>query len=168
MTEITKEIRNPKEQTTSEPEKKEQPNAIKKVLSNYKNALKNYKKVKASPYASLTIALTARKIIIGLLIPFILWLGYGTIKSMPSNGIAGTISKAIGIGVIIYIVWKLYSTIPMAKKQIEYYKKYPHVINYCPTDVKETVDSILNKFDSKGQIKREVPNGIPSNKKKSA
>ena len=106
----------------------------------------NIKKVKASPYASLTFSLKIRKIIIYLLIPWLIYLGYDMISGIRMAGFMGTFQKVISAGIMAYIIWKIYSTIPAAKKQIEYYKKYPHTINYCPTDTKQTVDEILDKI----------------------
>lgn len=117
-----------------------------KWLSDIKNTKKNYQKVRASPYASLTLALKARKLIIGLLIPWLLYMTYKMIVGVRVDGFMGTFQRIIMLGMMAYIIWKIYSTIPQAKKQLEYYKKYPHTINYVPTNVKEDVDSILAKI----------------------
>ncbi|MDD4110169.1 MAG: hypothetical protein PHS54_01295 [Clostridia bacterium] len=114
--------------------------------NNLKNTKKNYQKVKSSPYASLVFALKVRKMILIPLILFIIWKGYDTIRSYNVDGVMGVVGKIIMLAVFIYLVWRIYRTIPAAKKQIEYYRKYPHVINYCPTNVKEDVDDILNKI----------------------
>jgi len=114
--------------------------------NNLKNTKKNYKKVRSSPYASLVFALKIRKMILIPLILFIIWKGYDTIRNYSATGIMGMLGKIIMLIVFIYLVYRIYRTIPDAKKQIEYYRKYPHVINYCPTDVKEDVDDILNKI----------------------
>lgn len=117
-----------------------------KWISNLKNTKKNYQKVRASPYASLTLALKARKLIIGLLIPWLLYMTYSMISKIRVDGVMGTFQKIIMLGMMAYIIWRIYSTIPQAKKQLEYYKKYPHTINYVSTNVKEDVDSILEKI----------------------
>jgi hypothetical protein len=67
----------------------------------------------------------------------------------------GIFQQVVSGGIIVYIAWKLYSTIPAAKRQLEYYKKNPHTINYCPTNVKEDVDDILRKI-KQNQIKSEM------------
>ncbi len=117
-------------------------------FKNIKNTRKNWKVVQGSPYARLNFALKARKAIVLVLIPLILWMGYRMVTGMHANGIVGTFSRLVNIGVIIFICYKVYMTIPQAKRQIEYYKKYPHTINYCPTNVKETVDDIFNKIEN--------------------
>jgi len=118
-----------------------------KWWANMKNTKKNFQKVRASPYASLTLALKARKIIIGCLIPWLLYMTYSMVTKIHANGFAGTFQRIIMIGMMAYIIWKIYSTIPQAQKQIDYYKKYPHTINYCPTNTPETIDSILAKIE---------------------
>lgn len=120
---------------------------LKKYIDNWKNVKKNYNKVKASPFASLNLAYKFRIIIVSLTILLIIYIGYGMIKNFQKGGWDILLSKFIMIGMLIYICYKIYSTIPQAKAQIEYYKKYPHLINYCPTNTKETVDSILQKIE---------------------
>jgi hypothetical protein len=121
-------------------------NPIKKWWNNLKNTKKNFKKVQSSPYASLVFALKVRKMILIPLILFIIWKGYDTIKNYNIDGVMGMAGRIIMLIVFVYLVWRIYRTIPAAKKQIAYYKKYPHVINYCPTNVKEDVEDILNKI----------------------
>jgi hypothetical protein len=130
-------------------------NPIIKYFQNIRNTKKNWNKVKASPYASLELGLKARKIILGLLIPWILFLGYRLVVGVRTSGMMGIIQQVVSGGIIIYIAWKLYSTIPAAKRQLEYYKKNPHTINYCPTNVKEDVDDILRKI-KQNQTKSEM------------
>ena len=127
----------------SEMNKKDNP--VKKWFSNVKNTRKNFKKVRASPYASLSFALKIRKMILIPLILFIAWKGYDIIVNYRASGFMNTFGKIIMFCVFAYLIYRIYRTIPQAKKQIEYYKKYPHVINYCPTNVKEDVDDILAK-----------------------
>lgn len=115
-------------------------------LRNLKNTKKNYKKVKSSPYASLVFALKVRKVIIGLLIPYLIYMGINLAMKVRTDGIMGIVQKVVSIGIMAFICWKIYATIPAAKRQIEYYKKNPHTINYCPTNVKEDVDTILAKI----------------------
>jgi hypothetical protein len=128
-------------------------NPIIKYFQNIRNTKKNWKKVKSSPYASLELGLKARKIILGLLIPWILYLGFNLVRNVRATGFMGIFQQVVSAGIIIYIAWKLYSTIPAMKRQIEYYKKNPHTINYVPTNVKEDVDDILNKI-KQNQIKQ--------------
>lgn len=128
-----------------------------KYFKNIRNTKKNWNKVRASPYASLELGLKARKIILGILIPWILYLGYKLVVGVKVTGIVGILQQLFSAGIIIYIAWKLYSTIPATKRQIEYYKKYPHTINYCPTNTKETIDDILKKIED-NKIKQEVKN----------
>jgi len=127
-------------------EKKNPNNPVLKWWDNLRNAKKNFKKVKSSPYASLTFALKVRKLILIPLIIFIAWKGYDIIKNYHGVGFMNTFGKIIMFAVFAYIIYRIYRTIPAAKKQIEYYKKYPHIINYCPTNVKEDIDDILNKI----------------------
>lgn len=121
-------------------------NWLVKWWTNLKNTKKNYQKVRASPFASLTLALKARKLIIAGLIPWLIYMTYSMVTKIHSNGFSGTFQRIIMIGMMGFIIWKIYSTIPQAKKQIEYYKKFPHTINYCPTNTKETIDEILAKI----------------------
>lgn len=124
----------------------ESKNFFKKWWNNITHTRKNWKKVRASPFASLTLAYKARIIIIGLLIPYLLWMTYKMVRDYHAVGMMGTIGRLFMIGIMAYICWKIYSTIPQAKKQMEYYKKFPHTINYCPVNTKETVDDILKKI----------------------
>jgi hypothetical protein len=121
-------------------------NWLYKILHNLKKAPENFKKVKASPYASLTMGLKARKIIIYPLILVLAYMCFNMVKKVRINGFMGTIQIAFTIGIIAYVIYRIWSTIPAAQKQIDYYKKYPHLVNYCPTDVKESVDTILEKI----------------------
>jgi amino acid permease len=118
---------------------------------NLKNTKKNWGKVKASPYASLVFALKARKLIVGLLIFLISIQGWNLINNFDFNKPMGKINAIISVILLCYICFRIYSTIPAAKKQIEYYKKYPHLINYCPTDTKQDIDDILNKINQNKQ-----------------
>lgn len=127
-------------------------------FTNLRNTKKNIKKVQASPYARLTLALKARKIIIGFLVPWLLWMTYSMVAGIRASGIAGTFQRVIMIGMMAFIIWKIYSTIPQAKKQLEYYKKFPHTINYVPTNVKEDVDSILAKIKSNAEAEAKLKN----------
>ena len=121
------------------------------VIENLKNAPKNWKKVKASPYASLEFSLKVRKVIVFALIVYIAISGINMAINYRAVGFMSVVGRVIMLGVIGYLCYKIYQTIPQAKKQIDYYKKYPHTINYCPTDTKETVDSILNKIKENQQ-----------------
>lgn len=138
-------------------------NYFKRQFENIKNTRKNIKIIQASPYARMALSMKVRKWVIAILIPWIIYLGYRAFSNMPANGIAGTFGRMLSLGIIIYICYRIYSTIPQQKKMIEYYKKYPHTINYCPEDTKETVDSILAKFNKN---EKEVDkNGISDIKK---
>jgi hypothetical protein len=125
-------------------------------FTNLRNTKKNIKKVSASPYARLTLALKARKIIIGILTPWLIYMTYSMVVGIHASGVAGTFQRVIMIGMMAYIIWKIYSTIPQAKKQLEYYKKYPHTINYVPTNVKEDVDSILAKIKTNAEAEAKL------------
>jgi hypothetical protein len=139
-------------------------NWLLKWLKNMKNTKANFKKVRASPYASLTFSLKIRKLVIYMLIPWLAYLGYKMVAGIRLDGFMGTFQKVVSMGIMAYIIWRIYSTIPIAQKQIEYYKKYPHTINYCPTNVKEDVDSILNKIKENSEKKlnetQEVKNNV--------
>lgn len=126
--------------------KQVQDNPIKKWFGNLRNVKKNWGKVRGSPYASLVFALKARQIIIWPLIIFIAWRIYDMVANFRGSGAMAVVTKLFMIGIGIFICWKIYSTIPQAKKQIEYYRKYPHTINYVPTNVKEDVNDIFNKI----------------------
>lgn len=123
-----------------------QENLVKNWWNNVKNTKKNYQKVRSSPYASLVFALRIRKMILIPLIIFIIWKGYDMIINYHASGFMNTVGKIIMIAIFAYLIYRIYSTIPAAKKQLKYYQKYPHVINYCPTNVKEDIDDILNKI----------------------
>jgi len=58
----------------------------------------------------------------------------------------GLFGRLVMLAIFIYLVYRIWKTIPQAQKQLEYYKKYPHTINYCPTNVKEDVNDILKKI----------------------
>jgi len=118
----------------------------------------NWKKVKSSPYASLLLAYKARKIIIGLLIPYMLWMTYKMVVNYQAVGFMNTVGRIITVVIMGFIIYKIWSTIPQAKKQIDYYKKYPHTINYCPTNTKETIDDIFAKIkeNKEKEVKQDV------------
>lgn len=118
----------------------------------------NWKKVKSSPYASLLLAYKARKIIIGLLIPYMLWMTYKMVVNYQAVGFMNTVGRIITVVIMGFIIYKIWSTIPQAKKQIDYYKKYPHTINYCPTNTKETIDDIFSKIkqNKEKEVKQDV------------
>jgi len=145
-------------------------NPIKKKFKDIKNTRKNWKKVQASPYARLELALKAKKLIIGLLIPYLIYMTYKMVVGMSGSGFMGVFTKLVSIGIMSYVCWRIYKTIPQAKKQIEYYKKYPHTINYCPTNTKETIDDIFKNIEkNKESIKsnKEVKNGTRKKTKRS-
>ena len=132
-------------------------NMAEKIKENnwIKNSISNFKKIKASPYASLVFALKVRKIIIGVLSIYLAYMGFNMVKNYQATGFMGTFGKLIMAGVFVFIIYSLYKTIPMAQKQLDYYKKYPHLINYCPTNTKETIDDIFKKIQENKEKKEE-------------
>jgi len=139
--------------------KKEQKpvNALHAWWINLKNTRKNIKIVRGSPYARLVLGLKIRKIILFPLIAFIIYMGVKMIINYQANGFMLTLGRVVMTGIFIYLVYRIYSTIPAAKKEIEYYKKYPHLINYCPTNTKENVDDIIAKIkENKEKKEKEV------------
>jgi len=121
---------------------KEKSNPVIEWWNNLKNTKKNIKRVQSSPYARLIFAQKVRKMILIPLIIFLIWRGYDMIVNYHASGFMNTFGKLVLLLVFAVLIWKIWATIPAAKKQIEYYRKYPHVINYCPTNVKEDVDDI--------------------------
>jgi len=140
---------------------KKQKNPVKDWWNNIRHTKQNYKKVRASPYASLVFALKIRKMILIPLILFIAWKGYDIISNYHAAGFMNTVGKIIMFGVFAYLIYRIYKTIPDAKKQLAYYRKYPHVINYCPTNVKEDVDDIINKIKENQLNLEEVKQDVP-------
>jgi hypothetical protein len=126
-------------------------NPLKNYWNNLKNTKKNWGKVRASPYASLSFALKARKIIIGLLIPYIAYMIFNMVTNLNGSGPMFIFQRVFMIGMGVYMCWKIYQTIPQAQKQIDYYKKFPHLINYVPTDKKVSADDIINMIESNKQ-----------------
>jgi hypothetical protein len=139
-------------------EYKSRPKQLKNPIANWfhniKNTKKNIKIVQGSPYARLNLALKARKLIIGIIIPVIIYRIYDMVVNFRGDGPMGIVTRLFMIGVGVAICWKLYSTIPQAKKQLEYFKKYPHTINYVPTNTKQSVDDIF-KMIEKNKEKKE-------------
>jgi hypothetical protein len=130
-------------------------NPIKGIFDNLKNTKKNFNIIRASPYASLKLSIKVRKWIIGLLSVYLIWMGFNMIKNYQATGFMGTFGKVVMAGLFAYIIYMLYKTIPQAQKQLEYYQKYPHLINYCPTNVKQDIDDIFSTI----QKNKEVKNG---------
>lgn len=135
--------------------KPEVKNPFKNWWNNIRNTKKNWGKVRGSPFASLNFAMKIRKILVGILIPYIGWSIFNMVRKYQIDGVMGTLNRLFMIGIGIYICWKIYQTIPQAKKQIEYYKKYPHTINYVPTNTKETVDDIFKKIEENSKSKKQ-------------
>jgi hypothetical protein len=127
-------------------EENKKKNPFKEWWYNITHIRKNYKKVQSSPYASLLFALKVRKVVIGLLIPYLIYMCVKMVLDYSARGFMQTFGRAVMIGIFVYLIYRIYRTIPAAKKQIEYYKKYPHTINYCPTNLKEDIDDIINKI----------------------
>ncbi len=148
----------PKEVDEYEFREKKINNPLKNWFNNLKNTKKNWAKVKGSPYASLAFQLKARKLIVALLIPFIAWRIFDMVINFRGSGAMGIITQLFMVSVGVAVCWKVYATIPQQKKMIEYYKKYPHTINYVPTNTKETVDDILEKIKSNKIKSEEVKN----------
>ena len=128
-------------------------NWVLNIFRNLKNTKKNFKKVKGSPYASMSFVLKAKKLIIAFLIPYLIYMFYRMITKVRVEGFMGTVQKLFMFGVMCAICWKIYKTIPDAQKQIDYYKKNPHVINYVSTNVKEDVNDILAKVKANSEKK---------------
>ena len=82
-----------------------------------------------------------------------------------ANGFMLTLGRGIMIFIFAYLIYKIWKTIPQAKKEIEYYKKYPHLINYCPTNTKEDINDILNKIKENQKIKKEVDEDVSKKRK---
>jgi len=139
--------------------------SLEKKWKDIKNIRKNYKKVKSSPYATLVFALKVRQIIIGILIPYIIYRGIKMVINYNANGFMLTLGRGIMIFIFAYLIYKIWKTIPQAKKEIEYYKKYPHLINYCPTNTKEDINDILNKIKENQKIKKEVDEDVSKKRK---
>lgn len=142
-------------------------NWLVKWWRNMRNTKKNFKKVQASPFAMLNLKYKVTKIII---IPLMIWLGYMTyamLRDYSVNGFMNTVGKVVMLIVMGFVIWRLYNIIPQSKKQIDYYKKYPHLINYCPTDTKETIESIFEKI-KQNQIKGGVIKNVGINKEETA
>jgi hypothetical protein len=139
-------------------------NPIKKWWYDITHIRKNYKKVQASPYASLAFALKARKLIIGLIIPYLIFMCYRMVVRYHASGIMQTFGRAVTIAIFAYLIYRMWKTIPDAKKQIAYYKKYPHTINYCPTNVKEDVDDIIKKIKENKAKKEDEEKNVSKKK----
>jgi hypothetical protein len=122
---------------------------------NLTHVRKNYQQVKASPYASLLFALKVRKVIIGILIPYLIYMCVKMVLDYSAKGFMQSFGRIVMIAIFGYLIYRIWATIPAAKKQLEYYKKYPHVINYCPSNVKEDIDDIINKIKNNKAKKEE-------------
>jgi hypothetical protein len=133
-------------------------NPIQNWWYNLTHIKKNYKTVKSSPYASLLFAIRIRRIIVWMLIPYIAYRGVKMVLDYQVGGFMNLVGKIIMLGIFAYIIYRIWKTIPDAKKQLEYYKKYPHTINYCPTNVKEDINDIIKKIkENKEKKENEKP-----------
>lgn len=152
--------------------KKKQSNPVSEWFGNLKNTKKNFQKIKGSPYAGLIFTQKVRKMIIFPLIIFIIWKGYDIITNYHASGFMNTFGKVIMFLIFSYLIYRIYATIPQAQKQIDYYRKYPHVINYCPTNIKEDIDEILNKVKSNKlnlmEAEKNVQEKKPNNERKTS
>lgn len=124
------------------------------MIYNLTHVKSNYKKIKSSPFASLLLAYKIRKAILIPLIAYIVYRGYFMVVDYKASGMMAFIGRFIMTAILIYLVYRIWKTIPQAKRQMEYYKKYPHTINYCPTNVKEDVNDILRKIEE-NKIKKD-------------
>jgi hypothetical protein len=112
------------------------------------------KKVQGSPYAKLVFGLKVRQVLVGLLIPYIMFQIFRMVINVRISGTMGTLNRIFMLGIGMFICYRIYSTIPQAKKQLEYYRKYPHLMNYVPTSAKESIDDIF-KTIKKNKEKKE-------------
>lgn len=142
-----------------------QKNPIKEWWYNIKHTKQNYKKVKASPYASLVFSLKVRKMVLVPIMILIAWRGFNMVMNIKGSSFMDIFQRVFTIGILVYLLYRIYKTIPDAKKQIAYYRKYPHVINYCPTNVKEDVDDILEKIKQNQLNSQEVKKDVPKKEK---
>jgi len=149
-----------------EQKEKNKNKSIKNWWYNLTHVRSNYKKVQSSPYASLLFALKVRKFIVALLIPYIIYMCVKMVIDYSGKGFMQTFGRAVIIGVFIFLVYKIYATIPQAKKQLEYYRKYPHTINYCPSNSKEDIDDIIKKIkENRERAEKEVNEDVGKTKK---
>ena len=126
-------------------EQQKQPQQKKKL-----NFIDNWKAIASNPYARLIFAYRLRILLVVLLIPYILYRGYYMVMNYQSSGWVGVVGRLIMIAVFAVITYKIYQTIPIAKKQIEYYKENPKRITYRPNaNVKAEVNDILKMFEEK-------------------
>ena len=135
-----------KEKQNENTQKEKQHNPIQAWFYNLTHVRKNYKKVRASPYASLLFAIKVRKVVVGILIPYLIYRGIRLILDYEVGGYMTLVGRIIMFCIFAYIIYRIWKTIPDANKQLEYYKKYPHTINYCPNNVREDVDDIIKKI----------------------
>lgn len=133
----------PKQIVEYNSKKKEINNPIKNWFRNIKNTKKNIKTVQGSPYARLVLAYKARIIIVGLIMVYIAFRIFDMVYNFKGSGSMAIVTKLFMAGIGAFICWKFYETIPRAKRQIEYYRKYPHLMNYVPTSAKESIDDIF-------------------------
>jgi len=118
-----------------------------------KNVKKNWKTVKGSPVASLTFALQIRKMFVAFIILYICYMGFNMIKDYNATGITGTIGKVVLVGVLGWVCYSIYMTIPQAKRQLEYYKRNPEHNEARQLNVKQEIDDILEHFENKERMK---------------
>jgi len=119
-----------------------------------KNVKKNWQIVRSSPYASLKFALTLRKLIVAFLIVYILFIGYNMVVNYSATGYMGILGRLISGGIILYICYRLYMSIKLAEKQLEFYKKNPKHINRKELNTKKEIDDILNMFEKPSAERR--------------
>ena len=132
-------------------------------IDDIKNVRKNLKTVRSSPFATMLFNLKLRQGFIIFICAMIAWTIFKTVRNYSVTGTTGIIGKVAMVAIGIYIIWKIYSTIPAERKKIEYYKKNPHLINYCPIDTKEEIKDILDCFDEDGQnknLKKQKEKGV--------
>jgi len=123
-----------------------------------KNIRRNWKTVKNSPVASLHFALQVRKMFVTFIIIYIAWLGFKMVANYSSSGYVGLFGRIVLIGVLVWVCYSIYMTIPQAKRQLEYYKRNPQHNTTYKSNVREDIDDILNKFENKEKMKGGIIN----------
>lgn len=137
-------------------------------LKDIKSAKKNWNVVKSSPYAKMEFMLTVKKFVVGFIIFVIAYQGFNIVTNYHARGFMGWLGPIIISLVLLKVCHGIYQTLDQDRKKIDYYKKNPHLINYCPTDVKADVNDILNSFKDKSEKEDKNKNGIISKQEKSA
>lgn len=114
-----------------------------------KNVRKNWKTVRGSPVASLHFALQVRKLFVAFIIIYIIYMGYDMVVNYNQSGTMGMLGRVVLTLVLIWVCYKIYMTIPQAKKQLEYYRRNPQHNTVNKLNVKQEIDDILDSFEKK-------------------